>query len=231
MITRADKELNKRCLNNYTIERTFTASDGCTTLTHTQRITIADKTPPTFVGDLPQDLTIEEGITVPQQQSISAEDACAGQPTVTMPPKEEYLTNGKLSKVVYKWVARDVCGNERIYTQNITIKLKPQESPHIDTNPNEVVIYNAISSENGSDNYFKIENTDKNRPITLQVFDEMGLKVYESNYYQQNGEYFRGYPNIKGVVGSKRLAGTYFYVLTYYFNGQQLTKKGFLYVR
>ena len=94
-----------------------------------------------------------------------------------------------------------------------------------------MVIYNAISSENGSDNYFKIENTDKNRPITLQVFDEMGLKVYESNYYQQNGEYFRGYPNIKGVVGSKRLAGTYFYVLTYYFNGQQLTKKGFLYVR
>ena len=59
----------------------------------------------------------------------------------------------------------------------------------------------------------------------------MGLKVYESNYYQQNGEYFRGYPNIKGVVGSKRLAGTYFYVLTYYVNGQQLTKKGFLYVR
>ena len=231
VITRTDKELNKRCLNNYTIERTFTASDGCTTLTHTQRIIVADKTPPTFVGDLPQDLTIEEGTTVPQQQSISAEDACAGQPTVTMPPKEEYLTNGKLSKVVYKWVARDVCGNERIYTQNITIKLKPQESPHIDTNSNEVVIYNAISSENGSDNYFKIENTDKNRPITLQVFDEMGLKVYESNYYQQNGEYFRGYPNIKGVVGSKRLAGTYFYVLTYYFNGQQLTKKGFLYVR
>ena len=231
VIIRADKELNKRCLNNYTIERTFTASDGCTTLTHTQRITIADKTPPTFVGDLPQDLTIEEGTIVPQQQSISAEDTCAGQPTVTMPPKEEYLTNGKRSKVVYKWVARDVCGNERIYTQNITIKLKPQESPHIDTNPNEVVIYNAISSENGSDNYFKIENTDKNRPITLQVFDEMGLKVYESNYYQQNGEYFRGYPNIKGVVGSKRLAGTYFYVLTYYFNGQQLTKKGFLYVR
>ena len=231
VITRADKELNKRCLNNYTIERTFTASDGCTTLTHTQRIIVVDKTPPTFVGDLPQDLTIEEGTIVPQQQSISAEDTCAGQPTVTMPPKEEYLTNGKLSKVVYKWVARDVCGNERIYTQNITIKLKPQESPHIDTNPNEVVIYNAISSENGSDNYFKIENTDKNRPITLQVFDEMGLKVYESNYYQQNGEYFRGYPNIKGVVGSKRLAGTYFYVLTYYFNGQQQTKKGFLYVR
>ena len=231
VITRADKELNKRCLNNYTIERTFTASDGCTTLTHTQRITIADKTPPTFVGDLPQDLTIEEGTTIPQQQSISAEDTCAGQPTVTMSPKEETITNGKLSKVVYTWIARDVCGNQRVHKQTITIKPKSQEPPHIDSHPDEVVIYNAVSTEKGSDNYFRIENTDENRPITLFIFDEMGLKVYESNYYQQNGEYFRGYPNIKGVVGSKRLAGTYFYVLTYYFNGQQQTKKGFLYVR
>lgn len=231
VITRTDKELNKRCLNNYTIERTFTASDGCTTLTHTQRITIADKTPATFVGDLPQDLTIEEGTTIPQQQSISAEDTCAGQPTVTMSPKEETITNGKLSKVVYTWIARDVCGNQRVHKQTITIKPKSQEPPHIDSHPDEVMIYNAVSTEKGSDNYFRIENTDENRPITLFIFDEMGLKVYENNYYQQNGEYFRGYPNIKGVVGSKRLAGTYFYVLTYYFNGQQQTKKGFLYVR
>jgi len=200
VITRADKELNKRCLNNFTLERTFTASDGCATLTHTQRIKVSDKKSPTFVGTLPQDLTIDEGTPIPSQQSISAEDACAGQPTVTMPPKEEYLTNGKLSKVVYKWVARDVCGNERIHTQNITIKLKSQEPPHIDTNPDEVVIYNAVSTEKGFDNYFRIENTDKNQPITLVIFDEMGLKVYENNHYQQNGEYFRGYPNIKGVV-------------------------------
>ena len=233
VITRADKELNKRCLNNFTLERTFTASDGCTTLTHTQLITVADTTPPTFVGTLPQDFTIKEGIPVPQQQSISAEDTCAGQPTVTMSPKEETLTNGKLSKVVYKWVARDVCGNEREHTQIIIITpVIPQPpTPPIVPSVKEVVIYNAVSTEKGSDNYFRIENTDENRPITLLIFDEMGLKVYESNHYQQKGEYFRGYPNVKGVIGSKRLAGTYFYVVTYYFKGQQETKKGFLYVR
>ena len=233
VITRADKELNKRCLNNFTLERTFTASDGCTTLTHTQRITVADTTPPTFVGTLPQDLTIKEGTPVPQQQSISAEDTCAGQPTVTMSPKEETLTNGKLSKVVYKWVARDVCGNERVYTQTIIITpVIPQPpTPPIVPSVKEVVIYNAVSTEKGSDNYFRIENTDENRPITLLIFDEMGLKVYESNHYQQKGEYFRGYPNVRGVIGSKRLAGTYFYVVTYYFKGQQQTKKGILYVK
>ncbi|GJH41751.1 hypothetical protein RCZ04_23010 [Capnocytophaga sp. HP1101] len=231
VITRIDKELNKRCPNNFTLERTFTATDGCTTLTHTQRITVADTTPPTFVGTLPQDLTIEEGMPIPLQKSISAEDSCAGTPTVTMPSKEEYLTNGKLSKVVYTWIARDVCGNERIHKQAITITPKVNKPGHIDTRPDEVEIYNAVSTENGSNNYFRIENADDYNPITLLIFDEMGLKVYESNNYQQNGEYFRGYPNAKGVVGNKRLAGTYFYVLTYYFKGEQRTKKGFLYVR
>ena len=233
VISRNDKELNKQCLNNFTLERTFTASDGCTTLTHTQRITVADTTPPTFVGTLPQDLTIKEGTPVPQQQSISAEDTCAGQPTVTMSPKEETFTNGKLYKVVYKWVARDVCGNERVHTQTIIITpVIPQPpTPPIVPSVKEVVIYNAVSTEKGSDNYFRIENTDENRPITLLIFDEMGLKVYESNYYQQKGEYFRGYPNVKGVIGSKRLAGTYFYIVTYYKDGNLEEKKGFLYIR
>ena len=104
-------------------------------------------------------------------------------------------------------------------------------TPPIIPSVKEVVIYNAVSTEKASDNYFRIENTDENQPITLLIFDEMGLKVYESNHYQQNGEYFIGYPNIKGMIGSKRLAGTYFYVVTYYFKGQQETKKGFLYVR
>ena len=233
VISRNDKELNKQCLNNFTLERTFTASDGCTTLTHTQRITVADTTPPTFVGTLPQNLTIKEGTPVPQQQSISAEDTCAGQPTVTMSPKEETFTNGKLYKVVYKWVARDVCGNERVHTQTIIITpVIPQPpTPPIVPSVKEVVIYNAVSTEKGSDNYFRIENTDENRPITLLIFDEMGLKVYESNYYQQKGEYFRGYPNVKGVIGSKRLAGTYFYIVTYYKDGNLEEKKGFLYIR
>ncbi|MFC2442665.1 MAG: gliding motility-associated C-terminal domain-containing protein, partial [Capnocytophaga ochracea] len=93
-----------------------------------------------------------------------------------------------------------------------------------------LIIYNAVSTTN-PENYFKVENADEDRPISLLIFDEIGLKVYENNHYQQNGDYFRGYPNVKGVVGSKRLAGTYFYVVTYYFKGQQQTKKGILYVK
>ena len=214
-----------QCLNRFTLLRIFTATDGCSTLTHTQTIKVWDDVPPTFVGDLPQDITIDENEQIPTQQSISAEDGCAGAPTVKRTQEEEY-TDGKLTKVIYHWVARDVCGNQRSHTQTINIKaVKTSEKE-------EVVVYNGVSLENNSENYFRIDNTDANTAISVVIFDEMGLKVYESHHYQEYGEVFRGYPNVQGVIGrNKSLAGTYFYIVRYYKNGKEEAKQGFLYVR
>ena len=100
-----------------------------------------------------------------------------------------------------------------------------------ETNPevSEVIIYNGVSTHN-SHNYFKVENTDENRPIYVVIFDEMGLKVYENPDYGKP-EVFRGYANVKNVIGKKALAGTYFYILRYYKNNTLEEKKGFLYIR
>ena len=214
-----------QCLNRFTLLRIFTATDGCSTLTHTQTIKVWDDVPPTFVGDLPQDITIDENEQIPTQQSISAEDGCAGAPTVKRTQEDEY-TDGKLTKVIYHWVARDVCGNERSHTQTINIKaVKTSEKE-------EVVVYNGVSLKNNSENYFRIDNTDANTAISVVIFDEMGLKVYESHHYQEYGEVFRGYPNVQGVIGrNKSLAGIYFYIVRYYKNGKEEAKQGFLYVR
>ena len=93
----------------------------------------------------------------------------------------------------------------------------------------EVVIYNGVSTHN-SHNYFKVENTDENKPIYVIIFDEMGLKVYENPDYGKP-EVFRGYANVKNIIGKKALAGTYFYILRYYKNNTLEEKKGFLYIR
>ena len=93
----------------------------------------------------------------------------------------------------------------------------------------EVIIYNGVSTHN-SHNYFKVENTDENKPIYVIIFDEMGLKVYENPDYGKP-EVFRGYANVKNVIGKKALAGTYFYILRYYKNNTLEEKKGFLYIR
>ena len=225
-----EKKTAVLCDNRFTLLRIFTATDGCTTLTHTQTIKVADNIPPTFVGTLPQDITIEEGEPIPLQKSISAEDTCAGAPTVKRSMREELNEEGKRVKIIYQWVARDVCGNEAVHIQTISITPK-KVVPPASNDTAEVVIYNGVSTDDAN-NYFRIANTDPNSPISVIIFDEMGLKVYESDHYQERGEVFRGYPNVKSVIGSnKALAGTYFYIVKYYKNGKQESAKGFLYVR
>lgn len=225
-----EKKTAVLCDNRFTLLRIFTATDGCTTLTHTQTIKVVDNIPPTFVGTLPQDITIEEGEPIPLQKSISAEDTCAGAPTVKRSMREELNEEGKRVKIIYQWVARDVCGNEAVHTQTISITPK-KVVPPAPNDTAEVVIYNGVSTDDAN-NYFRIANTDPNSPISVIIFDEMGLKVYESDHYQERGEVFRGYPNVKSVIGSnKALAGTYFYIVKYYKNGKQESAKGFLYVR
>ena len=225
-----EKKTAVLCDNRFTLLRIFTATDGCTTLTHTQTIKVADNIPPTFVGTLPQDITIEEGEPIPLQKSISAEDTCAGAPTVKRSEREELNEEGKRVKIIYQWVARDVCGNEAVHIQTISITPK-KVVPPASNDTAEVVIYNGVSTDDAN-NYFRIANTDPNSTISVIIFDEMGLKVYESDHYQERGEVFRGYPNVKSVIGSnKALAGTYFYIVKYYKNGKQESAKGFLYVR
>ena len=225
-----EKKTAVLCDNRFTLLRIFTATDGCNTLTHTQTIKVADNIPPTFVGTLPQDITIEEGEPIPLQKSISAEDTCAGAPTVKRSEREELNEEGKRTKIIYQWVARDVCGNEAVHIQTILITPKKVLPPAANDTA-EVVIYNGVSTDDAN-NYFRIANTDPKTPISVIIFDEMGLKVYESDHYQERGEVFRGYPNVKSVIGSnKALAGTYFYIVKYYKNGKQESAKGFLYVR
>ena len=110
---------------------------------------------------------------------------------------------------------------------------EPQPVPEVTPEREEVKVYNGVSVEVGGENYFKVVHTDEGKPIHLQIYNEMGLKVYESEHYQENDDYFKGYSNVNGVVGKgNRLSqGTYFYLLYYYYKGVQQLKKGFLYVK
>ena len=109
----------------------------------------------------------------------------------------------------------------------------PDPIPTPDVVSQEVEVYNGVSVEGGGENYFKVENTDPNMPIELLIFNEMGLVVYESAHYQDNGDVFQGYANVSGVVGrGQRLpSGTYFYIMNYTLHGEKQLKKGFLYVK
>ena len=252
----AQEETNKKCDNNYTLKRTYTFSDECnTTVSFEQFITVKDDKAPVFVGLLPNDVSIEEGAALPEAKVLTAKDNCAGELQVTP------LVSKANNKVLYMWKATDSCGNSIVHTQTISINPKPQiatptvstptvststvttptvttptvssptvTTPTVSTPTQEIIIYNGVSTTDPT-NYFRIENTDTDQPISVVIFDEMGLKVYENNNYGKT-EVFRGMANVGTIIGGRKaLAGTYFYIITYYKNGQLESRKGYLYVR
>lgn len=246
----AQEETNKKCNNNYTLKRTYTFSDECnTTVSFEQFITVKDDKAPAFVGLLPNDVSIEEGAALPEAKVLTAKDNCAGELQVT--PSVSKANN----KVLYMWKATDSCGNSTVHTQTIFINPKPQIStptvstptvttptvstptvtptvttPTVSSPTQQIIIYNGVSTTDPA-NYFRIENTDTDQPISVVIFDEMGLKVYENNNYGKT-EVFRGMANVGTIIGGRKaLAGTYFYIITYYKNGQLESRKGYLYVR
>ena len=43
--------------------------------------------------------------------------------------REELNEEGKRVKIIYQWIARDVCGNEAVHTQTISITPKKVVPP------------------------------------------------------------------------------------------------------
>ncbi|MFK2821345.1 gliding motility-associated C-terminal domain-containing protein, partial [Flavobacteriaceae sp. LMIT009] len=109
------------CDGNYTLARTWTATDACGNETsHTQTITVQDTTAPTFVEALPADATVECD-NVPDADTLTATDNC-GDATVTY---NEVRTDGDCPSnytLARTWTATDECGNEISHTQTITVQ-------------------------------------------------------------------------------------------------------------
>ena len=158
-----------------------------------------------------QVITINPAITTPTVVTPTVSSPTVSTPTVVTPT------------VSTPTVSTPTVSSPTVSTP--TVSSPTEISPEV----SEVIIYNGVSTHN-SHNYFKVENTDENRPIYVIIFDEMGLKVYENPDYGKT-EVFRGYANVKNVIGKKALAGTYFYILRYYKNNTLEEKKGFLYIR
>ncbi|MDO4881025.1 MAG: M12 family metallo-peptidase [Capnocytophaga sp.] len=220
-----DNISNNICANQYSIERIYTASDGCSSIIHKQIIKVEDKEKPVFLGILPEDITINEGEAIPEGTILSATDNCSTLGKVS--PTETQQKNS----IIYQWTATDECGNKATHTQTITIIPKKEEQGT--TKLTEPIIYNGISTETSSGNYFKIEAQGVISPLQVQIFNQLGLLVYYSEHYQENGDIFQGRSNVQGVLSRGKLleAGTYFYILQYQNAEGQQVRKGFLFIK
>lgn len=106
-----------------------------------------------------------------------------------------------------------------------------------DTNKNvdsDIQVFNAISPDgDGKNDKMIIEGLEKYQYNTLEIFNRWGVKVYSTENYGQNGNYFIGISEGRATINqdSKLPTGTYFYVLKYVDgNGKAKEKAGYLYL-
>jgi hypothetical protein len=126
----SEKLLPGACENDFTLVRTWTATDGAgNSIEHVQTINVMDNEAPAFVGDLPADMTgIACGEDVPAAADLEVTDNCAGQVIVEF--NETYLPGAGVNNgnvIVRTWTAYDACGNSTQHVQ--TIEVNDTEAP------------------------------------------------------------------------------------------------------
>ena len=113
------------CENNYTLTRTWVATDACgNTSEHVQVLTVQDTTAPTFndADNLPADLTIECDETIPSVETLTAFDNCDTDVEVSFAEVKEAGSCANEYKLVRTWTATDNCGNSTEHVQTITVQ-------------------------------------------------------------------------------------------------------------
>ncbi len=112
---------NGACGQNYTLTRTWTATDGCgNTAAYTQIINVKDTVPPSF-NSTPNHLNLVSCASeIPQAPYLTAEDNCydlSALPVVTLKEvisDQQCANNFKLTRT---WTATDACGNTATVSQ------------------------------------------------------------------------------------------------------------------
>jgi hypothetical protein len=132
---------NGNCPSNYTLTRTWTATDACgNTSSKTQVITVQDTQAP-ILSAAPSNVTVECN-AVPAAAILTATDNCDA-PVVVY---NETRTNGNCPSnyiLTRTWTATDACGNTSSKTQIITVQ--DTLAPVLSAAPsNETVECNAV---------------------------------------------------------------------------------------
>lgn len=97
----------------------------------------------------------------------------------------------------------------------------------------KVIVYNMITPNgDGKNDFFRIEGINTAKNIHVSIFNRNGVKVYESDNYNNTTNNFRGFSNGRITIArhKKLPTGTYFYILKYESDAEEIKKAGYLYI-
>lgn len=100
--------------------------------------------------------------------------------------------------------------------------------------PKDITIYNGMSPNNdGINDIFVIGNISKYPRNWVEIYNRWGAKVYQTEGYGQNGNWFSGISEGDITInrGEKLPSGTYFYIIKLKAtHGNTVDKTGYLYI-
>ena len=113
--------INGNCASNYTITRTFVATDACGNVSASlvQQIQVQDSTAPVFSEGQQSEYTYECGSEIPVIEP-SASDNCASEISVTYSDSEAQ-GNSCSNLTTRTWTATDECNNSSVFVQYINV--------------------------------------------------------------------------------------------------------------
>ncbi|MEZ4838765.1 gliding motility-associated C-terminal domain-containing protein [Flavobacterium sp.] len=156
------------CPNSLVITRTWTFTDACSNSVEiSQTITVNDTIAPTFVEELPADVTVECD-AVPTAATLTATDNC-GEATVSFTEATQEGQCANTYVVTRTWTATDLCGNETAHTQTITVQ-DTTAPAFVEELPADVTV----------------ECNDIPAPATLTATDSCGTATVEFSVETQN---------------------------------------------
>jgi len=189
---------------------TFTVIDICGNKSQTSAIfSISDTTPPDFVGNLPEsEITIKSN-ELTDAPTFTATDIC-GEAKVIFTETKNPAKCENQSFIERKWTAKDLCGNEKTFIQNIHIE-------------DEFEVFNNVSPNgDGINELFYIKGIDCYPNNSVQIFDRLGVRIFNKRNYNNTDKYWDG---------KDQSEETYFYVIEYTNENNELIKQnGFIHL-
>jgi len=126
--------------------------------------------------------------------------------------------------------ATDTPAEKNISSMNVPTVLVPEDitSPNSEVVNQGIVISQAFSPNgDGFDDLFEIQNISKYPNNELVIANRSGEAVFKAHGYDNQTVVFTG----KSSTGAELENGMYYYLLTFYDNGQVNTLKGYFKLR
>ncbi len=120
LIGYAENRIDGACPQSYTIERVWTATDGCgNSSTGVQTINVSDTEAP-VLNNPPVDMAVSCDQVPPVQTNLQPADNCDFAPMVTFAERQTGTSCADFV-LIREWTVSDACGNSNVYTQNISL--------------------------------------------------------------------------------------------------------------